>query len=258
MTGAYRRIPVLQIGADVYCDTRLIARKLDALFPDPPLVPLGLEAATEALTQWADRHMFGIAVPQVFTELGTMLPPQLLDDRKKMRPDLDPVALAALVPDFRNELRVFAAGLDRTLARGGFLLGEHFGLADASVHHVLWFVRNAPSAGALLMQFPGVQRWLAAIDAIGQGGREEMTPEEALAVAKASDPATERRADPGDPNGLTPGARVVISSEDLPQDRFSGTVLALDIDEIVILREDPACGTIALHFPRAGYRVATA
>ena len=46
MTGAFRRIPVLQIGADLYCDTRLIARKLDALFPDPPLVPPGLEAAS--------------------------------------------------------------------------------------------------------------------------------------------------------------------------------------------------------------------
>lgn len=258
VTGAFRRIPVLQIGADVYCDTRLIARKLDALFPDPPLVPPGLEAASDALTQWADRYVFGITVPQVFTELGPMLPPQLLEDRKNMRPDLDPVALAALVPDFRNELRVFAAGLDRTLARGGFLLGERFGLADASVYHVLWFVRNAPSAAALLARFPGVQRWMAAIDGIAQGRREEMTPEDALAVARACDPVTERRADPGDPNGLAPGARVVISSEDLPHDRFPGEVLALDVDEIVILRDDPACGAIALHFPRAGYRVASA
>ncbi len=258
MTGAFRRIPVMQIGADVYCDTRLIARKLDALFPDPPLVPTGLEAATESITQWADRHMFGATVPPVFTEIGAMMPPQLMEDRKKMRPDLDPGALLALVPDLRNELRVFVAGLDRTLARGGFLLGDRFGLADASVYHVLWFARNAPSVGAILARFPGVQRWLAAIDAMGQGQRTEMTPEAALAIAKAADPATERRADPDDPNGLAPGAQVVISSEDLPQSRFPGEVLALDVDEVVILRHDPACGAIALHFPRAGYRIAAA
>lgn len=257
MTGAYRRIPVLQIGADVYCDTRLIARKLDALFSDPPLVPTGLEAATEAITQWADRHMFATTVPQVFTELGAMLPPQLLEDRRKMRPDLDPAALLGLVPDFRNELRVFAAGLERTLARGGFLLGDRFGLADASVHHVLWFVRNAPAAGAILAQFPGVQRWMAGIDAMGHGRREDMSPEDALAIAKKSEPTTERRADPGDPNGLAPGAHVAVSSEDLPQDRFTGEVIALDVDEVVILRRDPECGAIALHFPRAGYRIAT-
>ncbi len=258
MTGAFRRIPVLQIGADVYCDTRLIARKLDALFPEPPLVPVGLEAATEAITQWADRHMFATTVPQVFTELGAMLPPALMEDRKKMRPDLDPAALLALVPDFRNELRVFAAGLDRTLARGAFLLGDRFGLADASVYHVLWFVRNAPSAGAILARFPGLQRWLGVIDAMGQGRRKEMTPEDALAIAKAAEPATERREDPADPNGLAPGMRVVISSDDLPESRIPGEVLALDVDEVVILRNDPACGAIALHFPRAGYRVATA
>jgi len=30
----YRRIPVLAIGRDVYCDTRLIIAKLEQLFPD--------------------------------------------------------------------------------------------------------------------------------------------------------------------------------------------------------------------------------
>jgi glutathione S-transferase len=256
MTGAYRRIPVLQIGADVYCDTRLIARKLDELFPDPPLYPRGLEAAADALTQWADRHMFGTTVPQVFTALGAMMPPQLMADRKKMRPDLDPAVLMALVPDFRNELRAWGAALDRTLAQGGFLLGPTFSVADAAVYHVLWFVRNAPDAGAILAAFPGVQRWLAEIDGMGQGKREELSAEDALAIAKAADPKTARRADAGDPNGLAPGTKVAISSDDLPQDRFEGEVLALAPDEVVILRESPECGAIALHFPRAGYRIA--
>lgn len=258
ITGAYRRIPVLQIGADVWCDTRLITRKIDELFPDPPLVPAGREAAAEAISQWADRHMFGAAVPQVFTALGAMLPPELMADRKKMRPDLDPSVLAAMVPDLKNELRVWIQGLDRTLARGGFLLGDTFSGADASVYHVLWFARNAPDVGAMLAQFPGVQRWLTAIDGMGQGRREEMTPEAALAIAKEAEPATAGRADAHDPNGLAPGAKVAISSDDLPQSRFEGEVLALDVDEVVILRHDPACGAIALHFPRAGYRVAPA
>jgi glutathione S-transferase len=256
MTGAYRRIPVMQIGADVYCDTRLIARKIDELFPDPPLYPRGLEAAADAITQWADRHMFAATVPQVFTALGAMLPPELMADRKKMRPDLDPAVLAAAVPDLKNELRAWVASLDRTLAQGGFLLGKTFCVADAAAYHVLWFVRNAPDAGVILSRFAGVQRWLSAIDAMGQGRREEMTPEEALAIAAAAEPTTPRTPDADDPNGLAPGTRVAISSDDLPQDRFEGEVLALALDEVVILRRDPACGEIALHFPRAGYRIA--
>jgi glutathione S-transferase len=255
MTGAYRRIPVLQIGADLYCDTRLIARKIDELFPEPPLYPKGLEAAADCITQWADRHMFAAAVPQVFTALGAMLPPQLMEDRRRMRPDLDPAVLAAMVPDLKNELRVFTASLDRTLVQGGFLLGETFSVADAAVYHVLWFVRNAPDAGAILAHFPGVQRWLGIVDGMGQGKRHDMTPEAALAIAKAAEPTTKRAPDAGDPNGLLPGARVAISSDDLPQDRVEGDVLALDVDEVVIVRHDSGCGAIALHFPRAGYRI---
>ncbi|KAK8164695.1 hypothetical protein IWX90DRAFT_141177 [Phyllosticta citrichinensis] len=35
----HRRIPILAIGRDVYCDTRLIIRKLDQLFPPSPVYP---------------------------------------------------------------------------------------------------------------------------------------------------------------------------------------------------------------------------
>ena len=202
--------------------------------------------------------MFAATVPQVFTALGAMLPRELMEDRKKMRPDLDPAVLLAAVPDLKNELRAWAAALDRTLKRGGFLLGERFSLADAAVYHVLWFVRNAPDAGAILSRFAGVQRWLGTVDAMGQGRREEMTPEAALAIAKDAEPATAVKADAADPNGLAPGTKVAISSDDLPQDRFEGEVLALAPDEVVIRRESPECGAIALHFPRAGYRIAVA
>src|ERR1044072_9566675 len=38
LTGGYRHTPVLQIGADIYCDTRLIADELDRRFPERPLL----------------------------------------------------------------------------------------------------------------------------------------------------------------------------------------------------------------------------
>ncbi len=43
LTGGYRRIPVLQIGADIYCDTQLIARVLERLHPQPSIYPHGHE-----------------------------------------------------------------------------------------------------------------------------------------------------------------------------------------------------------------------
>ena len=39
LTGGYRRTPVLQIGADIYCDTQLIMLELEKRAPQPPLLP---------------------------------------------------------------------------------------------------------------------------------------------------------------------------------------------------------------------------
>jgi glutathione S-transferase len=41
LTGGYRRTPVMQIGADIICDTQLIARELERRFPAPSIVPYG-------------------------------------------------------------------------------------------------------------------------------------------------------------------------------------------------------------------------
>src|SRR5258706_5731769 len=49
LTGGYRRIPVLQDGADLWCDTRLIARELERRgAPAPPLFPPPPPAAPAA------------------------------------------------------------------------------------------------------------------------------------------------------------------------------------------------------------------
>ena len=39
LTGGYRRIPVMQIGADIYCDSQLIVRELERRYPEHSLFP---------------------------------------------------------------------------------------------------------------------------------------------------------------------------------------------------------------------------
>ena len=39
LTGGYRKTPILQIGADIYCDTTLICDVLEHLAPAPALYP---------------------------------------------------------------------------------------------------------------------------------------------------------------------------------------------------------------------------
>ena len=57
LTGGYRKTPVLQVGADIYCDTALIARLLESRQPTPSLYPATAPLAP-LLAQWADGTLF--------------------------------------------------------------------------------------------------------------------------------------------------------------------------------------------------------
>src|SRR2546426_826131 len=58
LTGGYRKTPVLQIGADIYCDTRCIARLLDRLKPDPPLFIDDTPGLCELIACWVEPRWF--------------------------------------------------------------------------------------------------------------------------------------------------------------------------------------------------------
>ncbi|MCB2527306.1 hypothetical protein KQ738_17795, partial [Listeria monocytogenes] len=66
LTGGYRKTPVLQVGADVYCATALIARRLEQEKAVPALVPEGQEMGAASFAQWADAVLFQHAVSLAF------------------------------------------------------------------------------------------------------------------------------------------------------------------------------------------------
>src|SRR3546814_4867414 len=82
LTGGYRRIPILQMGADLYCDSDLILRVLDRLFPDPPLGCDGAHAMTFALSPWFGQQLTQVAVPISFAGAEAVDPAL---DRKSTR-----------------------------------------------------------------------------------------------------------------------------------------------------------------------------
>jgi len=53
LTGGYRRTPVMQIGADIYCDTLCILREVERRFPAPSLYPSGEAGLAHAVTWWS-------------------------------------------------------------------------------------------------------------------------------------------------------------------------------------------------------------
>ncbi len=66
LTGGYRKTPVLQIGADIYCDTSLIARRLEQEKALPSFFPEGQEMTTASFATWVDSVVFQHAVSLVF------------------------------------------------------------------------------------------------------------------------------------------------------------------------------------------------
>lgn len=62
LTGGYRKTPFLQIGADIYCDSALIADVLEHLQPEATLYPEPEKGMSRILAQWADTTLFWAAM----------------------------------------------------------------------------------------------------------------------------------------------------------------------------------------------------
>lgn len=259
LTGGYRRIPVLQIGADVWCDTQLIVRVLEALQPSPTLYPGASEGTCHVWNLWADRLLFLMSVPVIFAEIGPFIPKAFMDDRSKMMPGRDFNDVPKQGPHAREQMRSLIALMDAQLADGRpWLLGDTFSLADAACWHPIWFLRAAPSASALTTGFDAVGRWMERVDAMGVGDRTDMTPAEALAVAREATPRPGAGVAAGEPNGLTAGAQVTVTPDDYGFDPVAGELVSAGLHEVAVRRHDPAVGDVVVHFPRIGFRVAPA
>jgi len=256
LTGGYRRIPVLQIGADVYCDTQLIARTLERLHPTPTIYPGASEGTCHAWSLWADRLLFLPVVAVVFAEIGATVPPAFIEDRTKMMPGRSFADIPKQAPHAREQIRALLALLEAQLADGRpFLLGRDFGLADAACWHPLWFLRLAPESPALTQPLRSLRAWMERMGALGEGERSNVTAAEALAIARESRPAAVAATDPGEPNGLVPGMRVTVTPDDYAFDPVDGELVFSAVHEIAIRRQDPAVGEVVVHFPRYGFRV---
>jgi glutathione S-transferase len=258
LTGGYRLTPVMQIGADIFCDSLCIARAIQERFPEPTLYPGGGDGMVWGVSRWTDGPFFQTALEVIFGAQHKNMPPEFVRDRGQIYfgADWNMERLESALADSVARLRVQMGWVEERLATGRkFLLGDAPGLPDALVYYLVWFVRGRWDGGpAFLAQFPHLCAWEDRVRAIGHGSPTDLTAGEALDIAQASEPTTPETADPGDPRGLKPGDAVSVVSE---QGGFAvkGRVLSLRRHEIAILREDDRVGRVAVHFPALGYHM---
>jgi glutathione S-transferase len=259
MTGGYRKTPVLQIGADVYCDTNLIARELERRFPQPTLFPSGQAGIAQALSSWADKAFFE---PGAALAMGVNkeLPEPLLNDRKQFFAFMDFSRLNEDIPHLYTQLRAHASFLEAQLSDGrSYLLAARPGLADINAYFVVWMARGfVPPVKELFAPFVHMEKWEARMASIGHGKRSEIEASQALQISRSSDAEPPAGVDPNDPLQLRAGARVSVTPDDYGKVAVTGELATLQIHEVAVRRLDPRAGEIVVHFPRIGYRIALA
>jgi len=261
LTGGYRKIPVMQIGADVYCDTQIILRELERRYPTPSIFPIK-NGLAYSIAFWSDRLFFMPTVGVVFSEIGHMVPEEFKQDRAKMSGStFSTEAMAAAAPFAKDQWRAHADFVAETLEDGrDFMGGAKPGAADIHAYMNFWWIRAALPhlAGGMMAEFPKVEAWRARVSALGHGKQTPMEPKEALAVAKAATSDAKPETDSADPRGFKSGDKVTVSADDYGRDPIAGEIVFSNRHEIAIKRSAPEVGEVVVHFPRAGFAVAKA
>jgi glutathione S-transferase len=255
LTGGYRRVPVLQIGADIYCDTALIARELDRRFPAPPLFPPGQETVAHALSQWAETTFMMVVF--AFFGIGGVFDEEFVEDRRitMVPPGTNLDAAAVLLPTKLLQIRSNLDRLDALLADGrSFLLGEEPCAADLSAFHPVMMLGLHERTAAQLAPYSRVQAWCERVRAIGHGKPSPLESSEAIAIARDATPAA-FAGEPVLPEGMKLGDPVLVLPDEYGSGNVKGALAAGGLDEIAVRRQTERAGEVVVHFPREDYAI---
>ena len=259
LTGGYRKTPVLQIGADIYCDTALISDVLEHRQPVPTLYPEPSKGMARTLAHWADNTLFWTAMgynlqPKGFAQMFGNVPPEaakaFADDRKAMTTNMTRLRPADAAAAYKSYLRRMSDMLDDW----PFLMGEAPCIVDFAMYHPLWFTRVRTSVLAgILNATPAVLEWMDRMHAMGHGTMEKFSSTQAIAVAVASVPAPLHDDIFQDDHGIALGSRVLVSAESFGPETTEGELIAATRMHFTLRRTDERAGEVHVHFPRIGY-----
>ena len=256
LTGGYRRIPVAQIGADIFCDSALITREIATMMQCPALDPTLVDAEATALMDKAEKEVFFTAIGAVahMRLLGTMLLAfgplgmyRFVKDRAGLLKG--GTVRPAQGDDAKVVLDSFLASLESRLEQCAWVGGDAASVADFATYHPLWLYVNCNRRP--LTAGPKVEDWYRRVADMGYGQREEITQDKAFGAARESDP----RALPASvDNAPVPiGAAVEVGPSDYGVLPVAGSLAAITEDRIILARDTEEFGLLHVHFPRAGY-----
>ena len=254
----YRKIPVAQIGADVFCDTKIICDEISNFTNNPALSPFGKEPdVTEFLNYLDDTcfHACVISAPVlgILWSLGKKVPflqwKSFLQDKKHIsetatlehRPTR---AQARVIWQQHLEL------LDEKLSDRLFFYGKNPHIVDFNAVHTIWF-REDMQGRAIFKGLNNLESWYQRMLAFGRKNVTEITHEEFTnAVSKAPRPIPESMI-----TNMSIGKTVSIAPTDTMQIPTVGTLVGENDDRWIISRETQHYGRIHAHFPKVNFNL---
>jgi len=261
LTGGYRKTPVLQIGADIYCDTTLICEVLERFAPKPSLYPQEVNTAlANIVAQWADSALFWAAMgynlqKPGMEELFAGLPAQAVKDFAADRSAMATGLARPRPRDATVAYRVYLQRLASLLEGEPFLLGQGPCVADFAAYHPLWFTREqVPGMASILHTVPVVRSWMDRMVTFGHGEMSRLSATEAIAVSAGAIRATgQNDSEFQDDHGIPLGSLVSVAAESFGSEPTVGVLVEATHDHYTLRREDPRAGVVRVHFPRIGY-----
>ena len=259
LTAGYRRTPVLQSGADVYCDTQNIVRALAEVTENHQLLPTELRGKILAFSDWADGTVFNLAARVVLTSALDTAPAEFIQDRGGLYfgPNWTPEGLKSQLPGVILQLAAHLNSIDSGLSGQGGFISNELSYADVTIANLAWFIRGRWDQGPqFLQQFTNIERIEREVhDAVCEA-YEELSPEDALTIAANSKPRS--------PSGVTQQCGVKLKQEMRvsikPQAETSDPVVVgrlryLDSVRVSIDHHAPEVGDVVVHLPVVGYQI---
>ena len=254
LTGGYARTPVMQIGADIYCDSAAILDALETVAPSPSLYPAPLGPMHRMIAGWAGAGQFAAHVGAAMRHVPPgVLQPGFAEDRKRRFVGFDFDAMPRVAPHLETQCLAATTWIEATLADGRpFIGGDAAGHGDLALYANSWFLKVMPFAADFterVFAFPRFAEWYGRVAAMGHGTRVESDAAKAIAIAKAAEPSSiTHSVEPG----FTIGQSVLIRTEQSGDDPVAGALVHSGPDGIVIERESEEAGKLNIHFPRIG------
>ena len=263
LTGGYRKTPVMQIGAEVYCDTSIICRLIDDMYPEQTIYPDGHIATISSVSHWTDTFFFKVCVAVAFQPKAAETNPLFENEPAMLAFMADRAEFSKgskeLGMSFETAEPFFIAHLDcldRQLASAGpFLFGSIPTIVDFSTYHNIWFIYSREVLRDYFLPFEHLMNWYEKMVSFSHGYPENLSGEAALLVAKDSDP--EETVDAVFLDNLNARQLVSVMPIDYGFQPVTGELLGASMDEIKVSRNDDQVGRIVVHFPRLGFQVST-